>query len=65
MTAVAEAIAAVENTRSLQIEPLYNSIDLGAVETLLRSSDSHVMISFAYKEYTIKIIAGNQIEVFS
>lgn len=63
--AVAEAIATLENTKSLQIEPLYKSIDMEAVETLLHASDSHVTISFVYKDYLIEIVGGNRIEVYN
>jgi len=62
--AVAEAIADMENITSLQVEPLYKHVDIGAVDTLLHSSESQVMISFSYKDYRIKV-DGNLIEVFN
>jgi len=62
--AVAEAIADLEDISPLQIESLYDSIDMEALETLLQSSNSHVEISFHYKHYRIEVVDSNIVKIF-
>ena len=63
--AVAEAVADLEDISPLQIESLYDSIDMEALETLLQSSDTHVEISFQYKHYRIEVVNSNIVKIFS
>ncbi|WP_276274133.1 HalOD1 output domain-containing protein [Haloarcula litorea] len=62
---VAEAIADIENTHPAKIEPIYESIDIGAVDALLRSADAQVLVEFEHDDLVVNIIGRSRVEVFN
>lgn len=66
-TVIVEAVAAASDRDSLDIDPLYEYVDLEAVDDLITSGvddDSNgIQVTFEYKEFTVSIGSGGAVEV--
>lgn len=62
--AIVQEIAAVEGTDPAKLPPLYDSIDIDALDALVTYSDAQdLTIEFDYDAYTIRVEGASEITV--
>lgn len=60
--AVVQAVASIEGIETLELPPLYESIDPDALDALFRG-DADGRITFTYNGYTITVLQNDQVIV--
>ncbi len=61
--AVIRAVAAVDNSDPLEMEPIYAYIDPDALDTIFQNYDGNNIVEFEYIKYKIKIFNGKRIDI--
>jgi len=62
--AIAQEIATIEGVEPVKLAPLYDSIDIGALDALVQHSDAQdLTVKFDYEGYTIRVRGTGEITV--
>ena len=64
-TTVAEALAAAEGVSPLELEPLYESVDMDALGRFLESTvpEDDVSVSFTHEGWAVTVYANGRVAV--
>lgn len=66
-TAVVETVAVAANTQPTELDPLYDSVDPDAVDTLMRSDgsqpDGEITVCFSFADHHVTMYDGGTVVV--
>jgi len=63
-TALAEALADVRRCRTVELDPLYHSVDTDALDSLIESAAGESLeVSLTIDEFDVRVVSDGRIEI--